>query len=320
MQMRRLGHTGLRVSTLALGTMTWGTDTDEHEAKELFTDFLASGGTLIDTAPGYGRGRAEELVGALLSDGIARTDVTIMTKAGVRADDAGRAVVDTSRRTLLDSLDESLAALGTDHTDIFVVQAPDPDTGVEEVAAALTTAVRSGRAHYVGVANYAAWQVAQLAGAMPLDVPLALAQAEYSLLQREAERELLPACRALGVGFVGCAPLGRGVLTGKYRNTIPADSRAASQHLASYVEPYLGPSFHGLVEAVATAAQGLDCQALQVAAAWAQAQDGVAAVISGPRTAAQLRALLGEVTLPPQIMHALSQAGAQTENYRSGRR
>ena len=311
MEQRKLGHTGLRVSATALGTMTWGSDTDEHEAKEMLTDFVDAGGTLLDTAPGYGQGRAEEVVGALLGDVVDRRDVILMTKAGV-AEVGGRGFIDTSRRTLLDSLDDSLERLGVSHVDIFMVQSPDADTPLTEVAAALQTAVTSGRAHYVGVCNFPAWQIAYLAGIMRPGVPLSLTQCEYSLLRRDAEADIIPACQDIGIGVLGCAALGRGVLTGKYRHTVPADSRAASAHLSAYVQPYLAQRYAGIVEAVATAAQGLDVAPLEVAAAWARANAAVDSIIVGPRTAAQFRPLLAaDFDLPEQIYSALTEASAR---------
>lgn len=286
--------------------MTWGSDTDADEAAALLTDFVAGGGTLIDTAPGYGQGMAEEVLGSLLAGRVSRRDVVVMTKAGVSANGM-HARLDTSRRTLLNSLDDSLTALGLPHVDIFMVQGFDEHTPLSEVAAALSAAVRSGRTHYVGVANASAWQVAYLAGILPSDVPLAVVQGEYSLLARSAERDLLPACAGLGLGFFGCAPLGRGVLTGKYRHTVPPDSRAASSHFAAYVQPYLQEEYAGVVEAVATAAEGLGVPMLQIAHAWALSH--CTAAITGPRSAAQGRVLFGEqLALPPQISAALTTA------------
>ncbi|OKL54867.1 aldo/keto reductase [Bowdeniella nasicola] len=307
MEHRRLGRTGLHLSALGLGTMTWGSDTDEHEAKDLLTEFLDVGGSLLDTAPGYGQGGAEDLIGELIGKVVDRRDVILMTKGGVSVDRSGKVRLDASRRTLIDSLDDSLQRLGTSTVDLFLVQAPDPYTELDEVAGALEHIVASGRAHYVGLSNFAAWQVGYLAGA--LSTPLALVQSEYSLVHRAAEDELLPACQALGAGFIGWAGLGRGVLTGKYRHTVPADSRAATAHLAAYVEPYLSQRYSGIIEAVATAAQGLDVPPLQVAAAWAQAHEAVSSILVGPRTAAQLRPLLaGDFELPNQIREALSEA------------
>lgn len=306
MQQRVVGRTGLRVSAVGLGTMTWGRDTDPLDAATMLTEFVDAGGTLVDTAAGYSDGAAETLLGELLDATVARSDVVLVTKAGVRTWRSDRAVVDASRGTLLDSLDASLTRLGTDHVDVFLVQAPDPLTPMEETASALRAAVTSGRARYVGVSNHAGWQCAHMAGLLGTDPGLAVAESEYSLLERGVELEVLPAAAALGFGVLAWSPLGRGVLTAKYRHSTPPDSRAASPHLRAFVAPYLDERSFGVVEALGRAAEGLEVHPLEVALAWVQAQ-GVASAIVGPRTPGQLRTVLAsDVALPDVIARALS--------------
>ncbi len=316
MEQRQLGRTGLRVSHLGLGTMTWSRDTDEHEAAEQLRDFVDAGGTLLDTAASYADGAAEALIGSLLGGTVARDEVVLCTKAGVRRTATG-AVVDASRGALLDALDASLVRLATDHVDLWLVQAPDPRTPLEETLSALRLAVASGRARYVGLANHPGWQTARAATLLAGDVGLAAVEVEYSLLQRGVEREVLPAASELGVGVLAWSPLGRGVLTGKYRRTIPADSRAASPHLAGFVEPYLGTGSLAVVEAVATAAQGLGCAPLEVALAWLREREPIASAIVGARTPAQLRGSLAAdgLTLPPEIVQALDEVSAPEIGY-----
>ncbi|HYN75173.1 MAG TPA: aldo/keto reductase, partial [Candidatus Limnocylindria bacterium] len=295
MEQRPLGRTGLRVSRLGLGTMTWGRDTDEHEAREQLTLFVEAGGTLLDTAAAYGSGASEEVLGSLLGAVVSRSEVVLATKAGIaRATDGGRSV-DTSRRALLAALDASLARLGTDHVDLWQVHTWSATAPIEETLAALDEAVTSGRTRYLGISNYSGWQTAHAATwqrAWPGRAPIASTQMEYSLLQRGVEREVVPACRALGLGLLPWSPLGRGVLTGKYRTGIPADSRAASPHFASFVEPFLGAEGQRVVSAVATAAEGLGLSPLEVALAWVRDRPGVTAPIVGARTAAQLMGIL----------------------------
>ncbi|MDM7831011.1 aldo/keto reductase [Cellulomonas edaphi] len=316
MEQRHLGRTGLRVSRLGLGTMTWSRDTDEHEATEQLRDFVDAGGTLVDTSASYADGGAEELLGSLLAGTVDRHDVVLCTKAGVRRTATG-AVVDGSRGALLASLDASLSRLGTDHVDLFLVQTPDPRTPLEETVSALRLAVSTGRARYVGLANHAGWQVARAATLLEHDPGLAAVQAEYSLLQRGIEREVLPAAAALGAGVLAWSPLGRGVLTGKYRRTIPADSRAASPHLAGFVEPYLAHTSASVVEAVATAATGLDRAPLEVALAWLADRPGIGAAIVGARTADQLRGSLAatDLVLPQELRFALDEVSAPVLGY-----
>lgn len=317
MELRQLGRTGLRIAPLALGTMTWARDTDADDAATLLHDFVDAGGTLLDTAASYAEGDCEALVGSLLGRVVPRTDVTLCTKAGVRRLADGSSIVDTSRAALLASLDASLRRLGTDHVDVFLVQGPDPRTPLAETLGALQHAVDSGRARYVGLSNFPAWRTAQAAALLDGATPLAAVEVEYSLVQRGIERELLPAARELGVGVLAWSPLGRGVLTGKYRRAVPADSRAASAHLSGFVAPYLGPEHGGVVEALCTAADGLGRSPLEVALAWLCSRDGVSAAVLGPRTPEQLREALGarDLELPAEITGALAEVSAPRLGY-----
>jgi aryl-alcohol dehydrogenase-like predicted oxidoreductase len=314
MQQRHLGRSGLTVSRLGLGTLTWGRDTDEHEARDQLKAFVEAGGTLLDTAAGYGDGASEELIGSLLGDVVAREDVVIATKAGVRrargtGERRGREV-NVSRGSLLRTLEGSLRRLGTDHVDLWQVHAWSDDTPWEETLAALDHAVTSGRAAYVGVSNYAGWQAAQAATwqrAVPGRAPLVSHQVEYSLLNRSCEAEVVPAALGTGLGVLAWSPLGRGVLTGKYRTGTPADSRAASPHFGDYVGAYLDARSARIVEAVARAAEGLQWSPLEVALAWVRDRPGVASALVGARTAAQLRGSLTveECVLPDELRAAL---------------
>lgn len=317
MEQRPLGRSGLLVSRLALGTMTWGRDTDRHEARDQLLAFLEAGGTLVDTADVYADGMSEEIVGSLV-DEVGRDAVTIATKAVSRPGTARR--LDASRGHLLDALDASLRRLGVDHVDLWQLHAWDPFTPLEETLSALDTAVASGRARYVGVSNYAGWQTAKAAAlqaARPVAARLVSTQVEYSLLQRGVEREVVPAAEDAGLGILPWSPLGRGVLTGKYRHGTPADSRAASAHFASFITPYLGESARRVVDAVCTAAEGLGVAPLEVALAWVRDRPGVVAPVVGARTAAQLRGALTveELTLPEEIVVALDEVSEPEIGY-----
>ncbi len=309
MQQRRMGATGLKVSRIGLGTMTWGRDTDEHEARESLIAFAEAGGTLVDTAAGYTDGASERLVGQLIGDVVSRDEIVLATKAGVSRR-TGERVTDTSRGHLLSSLDASLERLGVDHVDLWQVHVWDDETPIEETLSALDLAVSSGRTSYVGVSNYSGWQTAQAATwqrAVPGRVALAATQVEYSLLNRSAEREVLPAAGALGLGVLPWSPLGRGVLTGKYRSGTPVDSRGASQSFAGFVGAYLEEPSGRIVEAVARAGEGLGWTPLEVALVWVRDRAGVTAPIIGARTAAQLRGSLGteDKVLPSELLAAL---------------
>lgn len=318
MQQRPLGRSGLVVSRLALGTMTWGLDTDPDDAGAQLKAYVDAGGTLLDTADVYADGEAEAVLGTLLDAMVSRDDVLIVAKAGLRAR-AGRRH-DGSRGHLLRTLDTTLRRLGVSYVDLWQVHGQDPDTPWEETLAALDHAVSSGKARYAGVSNFSGWQTARAATwqrAWPGRAPLTATQMEYSLLQRGIEREVLPACAALGLGVLPWSPLGRGVLTGKYRHGRPADSRAASPHFERSVLPYLQPRCSAIVEAVATAADGLGVSAAEVALAWVRDRPGVTAPILGARNVGQLVAALQveEITLPPEISRALDDVSAITVGY-----
>ncbi|GAB3978427.1 aldo/keto reductase [Plantactinospora veratri] len=318
MQQRPLGRSGLAVSRLALGTMTWGRDTDADDAAAQLKSYLDAGGNIVDTADVYGDGDAEAVIGSLLGTLVPRDDLLIATKAGLRPGPGRRR--DTSRGHLLRTLDASLRRLGTDHVDLWQVHGYDPATPLEETLGALDHAVTSGRVRYVGVSNFSGWQTARAAtwqAAFPGRTPVVAAQVEYSLLERGIERELLPACEELGLGVLPWSPLGRGVLTGKYRHGRPADSRAASAHFEPFVARYLEPRCSSIVEAVATAAGGLGVSPLEVALAWVRDRPGVVAPILGARTVGQLLGALQveRMTLPLEITRALDDVSAVPVGY-----
>jgi aryl-alcohol dehydrogenase-like predicted oxidoreductase len=308
MKQRRLGTTGLFVSHLALGTMSWGHDTDEDDAASQLGAYLDAGGNLIDTADVYVEGESERVIGSLLSNVVKRDQVMIATKAvTVRGAERNR---DASRRHILGALDASLARLGTDYVDLWQMHSWDPRTPLEETLAALDVAVTSGRTRYVGVSNYSGWQTAKAAAwqrAWPGRAPIVATQMEYSLLQRGIEREVVPAAINLGIGILPWSPLGRGVLTGKYQAGTPADSRGATADYSRFISPYLDDRSSRIVGAVMTAADGLGVSPLAVALAWVRDRPGVVAPIVGARTAGQLKGSLDAdaTVLPEEIRRAL---------------
>lgn len=318
MEIRSVGTSGLQVSRIGLGTMTWGRDTDEHEAAELLDAFLSAGGTLVDTADVYADGESEKILGRLLVDSDRRDAVVLATKAVSRPNSERR--FDASRRHLLNSLNESLRRLGVDHVDLWQLHAWDPQTPLEETLSAVDAAVASGKVRYVGVSNYSGWQTATAAAyqaAAPGRVVPVSTQVEYSLLQRGVEREVVPALRAHGMGMIAWSALGRGVLSGKYRAGIPADSRAGNPVFASFVQPYLTDHARRIADAVATAADGLGVSPAEVALAWVRGRPGVTSALVGTRTSAQLRTALAseELVIPAQILQALNDVSAPPMGY-----
>jgi len=314
MEFRRAGKSGLLISRLGLGTMTWGRDTDEHEAADQARAYLDAGGNFLDTAALYGDGDSERVIGGLIGTLFQREEVLISTKAGISFQE-GERVVSTSRRSLIAELDNSLNRLGTDFVDLWQVHAWDPFNPLDDTLSALDYAYSSGRARYVGVSNFGGWQSARAITrqeSFPTKAPIATLQNEYSLLNRNVEKEILPCANELEVGFLAWSPLGRGVLTGKYRMGTPSDSRGASPHFAGFVEPYLDERGMRIVEAVNVAAEGLGYSPLEVALAWVRDQIGVTSAIVGARTGAQLRGILlsEEISLPHIVRGALDDASA----------
>ncbi|MGW0042044.1 aldo/keto reductase [Rhodococcus sp. NPDC003348] len=305
MKQRTVGRSGLRVSRIGLGTLSWGRDTDGDEAAAQLLGFVEAGGTLVDSSPFYGCGAAQRILAELLDDVIPRTDLVISSTSGIHPGSGG---VDCSRRSLLTQLDATLRELGTDHLDLWQVAAWDPQTPVDEVAATLAHAVDTGRVRYVGARGYLGWQLATASSVSPLTAT----QAEYSLLARGVEDELVPAAAHHGVGVLAAVPLAGGVLTGKYRDGIPADSRGASESGADDVSGYLTQETSRVVDAVVTAADGLGASPLAVALAWVRDRPGVASAIVGARDYAQHTGVLAteELELPDAIAAALDDVSA----------
>lgn len=314
MELRRAGKSGLSLSRLGLGTMTWGRDTDTHEAADQCRAYIEAGGNFIDTSSTYGDGDSERVIGGLIGTLFQREEVAIATKAGITFPDGIR-TVNNSRQSLIAELDRSLARLETDYVDIWQIHSWDPQNPLEDTLSALDYAFSSGKARYVGISNFSGWQSARaitIQESNSAKAPIVTHQVEYSLLNREIENEVLPCANETGVGVLAWAPLGRGVLTGKYRKGIPSDSRAAAPHFVKHVEPYLREKSQRIVEAVAVAAEGLGFAPLEVALAWVRDTPGITSAIVGARTGAQLRGILTseEITLPDIVRDVLNEVSA----------
>lgn len=319
MELRPLGSSGLRVSALGIGTMAWGRDVKWDEAKGLVVDFVEAGGNLLDTAPAYGGGVAEQMVGKLFSGGLPREDLVVATKGGfvIRG---GKRVMDTSRGAMLADLEQSLRRMNTDHVDLWQVHAWG-DAPIEETLSAIDSAVSRGLVRYAGVSNFIGWQVATAATwqrALGSRTPLASVQVEYSLLARRAEVEVIGAASHHNMGLLAWSALGRGALTGKYRTGTPRDSRAAADHFSWFLEPYLQPRSRAVVDAVAKAAEGLGLTAAQVALLWVRDAPQVASALIGPRNRGHLAELLETNTkqLVAPIVSALDDVSGGPNGHR----
>jgi aryl-alcohol dehydrogenase-like predicted oxidoreductase len=297
--------------------MTWGNGTDPDEAAAILVAFRDAGGTLVDTSVSYSDGEAERILGSLLADVVPRSELVIASKAGIVRHGEERRF-DTSRGAMLRSLDESLRNLGVDYLDLWQVHVADAFVPFDETLGALDSAVAAGKARYAGVSNYSGWRTAQAATwqrSVPGRTPVVSNQVRYSLLDRGIEREVVPACRELGIGILPYSPLGGGVLTGKYRAGVPADSRGAAEGRS--LSHYADPRAVGIVEAVATAADGLATSPINVALSWLRNRPGVAAPIVGARTLGQLTAAMQSlsVDLPVEIGQALDDVSTPDLGY-----
>lgn len=288
--------------------MGWGTRTSVEDARDHLKAYLAAGGDFVDTAHGYANGGSEEALGTMLGDLVPRDEIVICTKAGVSRK-IGGGVVDTSRRTLMNQLETSLHRLGTPYVDLWLVHAWDDDTPLEETLSAMEWAVNSGRARYVGVSNFSGWQAAHAATLLSsMRIPMVANEVEYSLLNRIPEDELAPAGQALGFGLLPWSPLGRGVLTGKYRHGASDGPRAAPGERIGLAGLNLSEESAQIVDAVAIAAKGMSVSPAEIALAWVRDRPGVVAPIVGVRTTAQLQEALAseDLELPAELVQALN--------------
>ena len=305
MDTRTLGRSGCSVSTLALGTMTFGNETDEAGSHAQLDLFVEAGGTLVDTADVYTAGTSEQIIGRWLADRPAdvRDRVVLATKGRFPMGD-GPNDVGLSRRHLARALDASLTRLGVERVDLYQVHAYDPYTPLEETLGFLDDAVGAGKVHYVGLSNFTGWQLQRavdVAEHRHLAVPVTL-QPQYNLLVREIEWEIVPAAQANGLGLLPWSPLGGGWLTGKYtRDQRPTGGTRLGEDPDRGVEAYdrRGPQERtwDVVDAVREVADARGVTMAQVALAWLVDRPAVSSVILGARTVEQLSDNLGAADL-----------------------
>ncbi len=318
----RLGRTGLRVSRLCLGTMTFGNQCDEATSRAILDAAAAGGITFLDTADVYPlggtvetTGRTEEIVGRWLQG--RRHDFVLATKCfgpmSSRPWDRGN-----SRKHVLDAIDASLRRLGTDYVDLYQLHQPDPETPVDETLRALEDVVRSGKARYVGCSNFLAWQAARALGRSEV---LGVARFEsvqprYNLLFREFERELFPLCAQEGLGVIPFNPIAGGLLSGKHQGHAapPPGSRFTLGTAAKlYQERYWNERMFAAVEDLRALAQQAGLHPVTLAVAWVMANPVVTAPIIGASRPEQLAASLAaaETRLAPEVKARLDERTAE---------
>jgi aryl-alcohol dehydrogenase-like predicted oxidoreductase len=311
MRYKLLGPSGLRVSELCLGTMSfgdaWGFGADEKHSHQILGDFAEAGGNFIDTANKYHEGQSEEIVGGFLGPGRDRWVVATKYTLAMRPGDPNAA--GNSRKNLRASVEASLRRLQTDYLDLLWVHAWDYTTPVEEVMRALDDLVAAGKVTHVALSDAPAWVAAAantMAGLRGWS-PLVALQAEYSLLERTAERELVPVAAAFGLSVCAWAPMGAGILTGKYTagtSMTPEDSRRAAANQARLTDRNLQ-----IAREVDRVADELGATSAQVAVAWVRQRDRRIIPILGIRKPEQLQDVLGclEVVLPAEHLARLDE-------------
>ena len=304
MEYRQLGRSGLRVSTLTLGTATfggrgglavWG-DTDVTGARRLLDTCVEAGINLVDTADAYSGGLSEEILGEALQG--RHPDVLVATKGrfstGEGANDAG-----LSRHHLIAACEASLRRLRRDHIDLYQVHAWDGQTPLEETLSALDSLVQSGKVRYIGCSNFSGWQLMKAAGVADRRgyAPFVAQQIYLSLQARDAEHEVIPAAIDLGVGTLVWSPLAGGLLSGKYRRGVTPEG--AARHLGDWHEPpiYDEDRLYDTVDVIVEIASARAVPPAQVALAWLLARPSVTSLVIGARTHDQLVANLGAADL-----------------------
>lgn len=290
---RTLGRSGLRISPLALGTMTfgadWGWGADESEARAIFDHYVMLGGNFIDTANNYTNGSAETLVGKFARG--RREQLVIATKYSAWTRKADPNSGGNHRKSMVASVESSLQRLESDYIDLLYLHVWDGTTPVEEILQALDDLVRSGKVLYVGISDTPAWQVSRMQAISELRgwARLIALQIEYSLIERTSERDLIPMAVEMGLGVLPWSPLGMGILTGKYNSPRAAaddDPTGRSGVVAGLGR--LGERELGIAQAVADVAAEIGCTPAQAALAWTMLNPATAAPIVGARTPKQL--------------------------------
>jgi aryl-alcohol dehydrogenase-like predicted oxidoreductase len=323
MNYRYLGKTGLKVSELCLGAMTFGREASEAVSRQILDHFVEAGGNFIDTADVYTRGASEEVVGRWLK-GKSRDDFVIATKVrfpmGEGPNDVG-----LSRKHILAAVEASLRRLGTDYIDLYQVHNWDRGTPLEETLSTLDGLVRSGKARYIGVSNYTGWQLQK---AIDLSrykgwEPFVCLQPLYNLLDRSTEWELLPICQNEGLGVIPWSPLRGGWLSGKFRRGMaapPEDTRVKTAEEHGWSESwsaYANERTWGVLDALSEVAEETGKTPAQVALNWVLGCPGVTAPIIGARTLEQLKDNVGAAgwSLSEEQLARLNQASDVTPPY-----
>ena len=316
---RTLGRSGLIVSPLALGTMTFGTPrwgSPDDVSQSIFDSYVDAGGNFIDTADVYAGGRSEELIGGYIAERTLRDKLVLATKFTWNLEPGNPNAGGNGRKNIYRAIDASLKRLQTDYIDLYWLHFWDMVTPVEEVLHTMGDLVRAGKIRYFALSDVPAWymtKMATLAAERSVPNPIAL-QTEYSLVERTAEHEHVPAARDAGIGVVGWSPLAGGFLTGKYRRE---GKTAAGEGRLSGANPFGDTKFTErnwrILDALKQVAEGMNRPPSEIALAWALMRPGVSALIIGASKPDQLRSNLAalEISFTPEQLASLERASAQ---------
>ena len=295
MEYRTLGKTGVKVSCLCLGTMSFGGDADEETSAAMFHRCREAGVNFFDTANVYADGRSEEILGTLIAG--CRDEVILTSKVGfpIGEDVNARGL---SRRHIMSAVEGSLKRLGTDHVDLYFLHTFDPNTPIEETLRALDDLVRQGKILYPAASNWAAWQIATALGISAREglARFECIQPMYSLVKRQAEVEILPLAQAEQMGVISYSPLGAGLLTGKYSTTHrPEQGRLLENEM--YTKRYGDPTYYEVAEGLTAHAKERGVHPASLAIAWVMSHPAITAPIIGARNVEQLEASLAALDM-----------------------
>ena len=316
-----LGRSGLRVSPLALGTMTFGNDrwgSEDAESKRIFDAYLEKGGNFLDTADGYAEGRSEEVLGRFIAEGKLYDRVVVATKFTFNAQEGNPNAGGNGRKNIYRALEGSLRRLNMDYVDLYWMHVWDTITPIEEVINTLSDLVGSGKIRYYGFSDVPAWYAARaltLAEQQGLDRPIAL-QLEYSLVERSIEREHIPAARELGMGICPWSPLASGFLAGKYTREGPASSKGSRLDVLKGSNNPVFDKFTDrnwqIVDTLLEVAKQMGKAPAEVALNWVATQPGVTSTIIGATKLKQLESNLASITfeIPAELRQKLDEASA----------
>ena len=316
MEYRRMGRTGLKVSEICLGTMTFGYSTDEAEAKRIVDLAFDAGVNFFDTADSYGGGQSEELFGKALKG--RRREAIVATKffnpMGPGPNDSGM-----SRVHIMQAVEESLTRLQMDYVDLYYIHHVDPDTPLEEMLRAMDDLVHQGKVRYIACSNYEAWRLMESLWISDCNglARFECYQPQYSMVVRDIEEELIPLCQYKGLGVVVWSPLGGGFLTGKYKPGERVVAGTRSEDNWAYPQRYFASNSDDILMELFAVSEELDRSPAQVAVRWVLEQPAITSAIVGARTAEQARdnILAGEWQMPSEALQRLNVVSQQPHHY-----